>query len=1022
MRSLLTLVIFASSLAGAWNLPEDAELPPTVEEHPLNLEVAPLIQGAEKSWVFSKRSGPDWIQVTEAGRVHGNPPEGSYGTYRLKIKVTDGKESDSFRMRGVVVQKNYAPSIEPVTLNAKERSPLTASLARHVLDRNPGDSLTFQLKRPSEWYELTADGVFSATPQFKQIGTHSIEFTVSDGKATSEGTLKLTVLRDPRPPVWVQELPRVRSKTRETVSLNLAQSAQDRDGLALTFSKRRGPDWLKVSASGEVSGTPEDRDAGEREAILQVRNDVLTAEHRLILSIEKKNYPPVLNAPLTLQLPERESRTITLGKNGNVTDADAERLAFESQNLPSWATLSPWGDLKLTPTFGDIGTKTFTIKVRDHESAVDLPCTLTVVRNPRPPVWNLIPAFAQLSREPFKATISGYAQDADKLPLRFSKIAGPPWISVSPSGELSGTPSDADTGDNTVTVAAANDVLSATTKLTIRITKKNYPPILAHSFEGTVKERHTIRLSLKESGSVTDPDQEKLVYTQKSPLPPWLTLGPDGTLTATPAYKDIGMHRLSVLVKDRQESVELPIALTVQRVPRGPQWTAEKIQFETLTREPFNASIKGKASDLDAKTFTYSKLQGPEWLQVSPQGELSGQPQDADAGKYEVVLQAHNGELGSPKKVSLLVKMKNHAPIVRAMDWKCKEREVCRLRLSDPVYVEDSDKDTLAFTLTTPVKWATLLPNGKLELHPQFADIGKHRLSFSVSDGLLTVPAMAQVEIERNPRPPVWSQNRIVFSVKARETIKKSLHPFVQDLDGLAIQFIKVGGPDWIKLTSQGEIQADPTDSQVGNHFILVEAANDLSRSKTKVHLDVLFKNHAPQWSKSNLRLGTVRAGESLKTTVRNLASDTDPDPLSFEKVRGPDWAKVSADGKVTISPPLRETGTAKVTIRVRDPENETAEITAEVDVAKEVPTPSLKENLTLPVAYSGELFTFHLTKLFGHAPYTYRLLEGPTWLKLAPAGEMSGVPREKQEFKIVLEVVSPNGEQSRFAGKGKVE
>lgn len=67
--------------------------------------------------------------------------------------------------------------------------------------------------------------------------------------------------------------------------------------------------------------------------------------------------------------------------------------------------------------------------------------------------------------------------------------------------------------------------------------------------------------------------------------------------------------------------------------------------------KPLNYSIAGSATDPDGTSLTYRKKSGPAWLNVSPNGQLSGTPRDGDAGLNSFVIQATDDKDGADESM-----------------------------------------------------------------------------------------------------------------------------------------------------------------------------------------------------------------------------------------------------------------------------------------------------------------------------------------------------------------------------------
>jgi hypothetical protein len=111
----------------------------------------------------------------------------------------------------------------------------------------------------------------------------------------------------------------------------------------------------------------------------------------------------------------------------------------------------------------------------------------------------------------------------------------------------------------------------------------------------------------------------------------WLSVAPDGKLLGTPALGDVGQNVIRVRVNGSGGYFsESNIAITVNAAPRFT--TAE---FETAAASPGSAyvgTLVGRATDRENHALSFSKLSGPGWLTVGPNGSLGGTPQPLDVG------------------------------------------------------------------------------------------------------------------------------------------------------------------------------------------------------------------------------------------------------------------------------------------------------------------------------------------------------------------------------------------------------
>ena len=997
------------------------QMPPTIEEARSEAAFPPATDADADKLEYRLVNAPAWA-VLKNNKITATPPVGTSPGAEFGLEAFDGEATAQLKIKIAIEEKNQAPRLGPLSpVTAKEREVLDRDLAAEATDPNKKDTLTFTAQKLPSWITLSADGKLHAEPLFAHIGTHTLSITVTDGKLKATAPFTLQIDRNPRAPVWAEKLPAFALKSREPFKASAAL-ATDLDKLNLTYSKVSGPLWLQISPRGEVSGTPEDKDAGRDTLVVAVANDRLSAQARLDFQVEKKNYPPTLAKPLSFTQPERSQPEWDL--TDFFRDPDGENLRFKAVSLPAFMSLDERGILKAQPLHAHLGKHSFQIQATDREETLSVPATLQIERSAQAPVWaQQLPAFEWLSRDPVQVALAPLVKDLDGVPVRLETVLPLPWLSLNARGELTGTPPDAAAGSHRLEVRALNDGAVSTAKFSIRVIKKNYPPQLVKAVELTLKERQTHQLDLGALGAVADPDAERLEY-KISGLPAWFVLQPSGRATLTPQFAQIGVHKFTAQVSDKEASVALPITLTIVRNPRGPQWEEAPLAWEMLSREPFRADLKGQATDLDGKPFRYALGQGPAWLKVSPTGEVTGNPTDSDVAVSSIVLVADNGDVATPRTVRLKVAMKNHPPVVHAEQWKlsCRERQTCRWNLAAMPYADDVDRDrlTLASRNALPA-WLTLSPSGNLEAKPAFAQIGSHGFDLTIADAKDTVAVRLALTIERDPRPPVWNAKVLNLSSKAREAIALSLETSAQDLDGLPVRFTLKSGPPWLQVAPNGKLSGTPGDEHVAKHPVAFTVANDLRSAEVQGLFEVLYKNHPPSWKDTRPLLGKGKAEEPVRTTVAALAQDIDPnDALTFEKVRGPAWAIVAPNGSIFGKPPKTGVGMQEIVVRVLDSERESAEMSARFEVEPERAKPVPKNSeIRFPRAYRGELFIYDLDKDFGQPKLQYELLSGPQWLKLRPTGEFAGIPESVGEFDVSFQV---SNKRHTVQYKGRVQ
>lgn len=222
------------------------------------------------------------------------------------------------------------------------------------------------------------------------------------------------------------------------------------------------------------------------------------------------------------------------------------------------------------------------------------------------------------SRYSFKPT----ASDADGDALTFSVTGRPAWLQIdATTGEVSGTPTQADVGVTGDLSIAVSDGKSTSTLPSFRITVRaaaagNRAPTISGQPPTTASIGSTYSFQI----AATDADGDPLTYTA-SGLPSWLSLNATtGLLSGTPGATNVGSSPGIVLsVSDGKASASLAaFTLTVAASPTdtvrptvastSPSNGATGVAVNTSIAVTFNEPMQ--ASTLSTSTFIVAGVTG----------------------------------------------------------------------------------------------------------------------------------------------------------------------------------------------------------------------------------------------------------------------------------------------------------------------------------------------------------------------------------------------------------------------------
>jgi hypothetical protein len=248
----------------------------------------------------------------------------------------------------------------------------------------------------------------------------------------------------------------------------------------------------------------------------------------------------------------------------------------------------------------------------------------------------------------YAQTLVGTATDADSDPLTFGRyaITGPAWLQVAANGALSGTPALTDSCTNTWRIYVTDGTRFGTATLQIfvdappRWNDGNADFNYDNAIQG-VAYANTLATNVIYCGGVA------LTFA-KTAGPAWLNVASDGALSGTPDPTNVMENVFTVTVSDGGTPVAATLRIFVNGSPKFPispfpKATAFVDQGDYAIR---SQTLAGSAIDpqdqANPATLTWAKVGGPAWLNVAPDGSLSGTPTAGDIGVNQWTVSAAN--------------------------------------------------------------------------------------------------------------------------------------------------------------------------------------------------------------------------------------------------------------------------------------------------------------------------------------------------------------------------------------------
>ena len=290
---------------------------------------------------------------------------------------------------------------------------------------------------------------------------------------------------------------------------------------------------MTLASNGTLSGTPDFGTAGSYPITItatDANSNTTTQDFTLTVSAGA----PVFTSGASTTFAETSAGTFAVTANGDTP------IGFtESGALPSGVTLGPDGTLSGTPPSGTAGSYPITITATDanaNTSTQDFTLTVTATA----PVFTSAASttFAENSAGTFAVTANG------DTPIGFTETGAlPSGVSLGPDGTLSGTPAFATAGSYPITITATDANANTTTQdFTLTVTAS--APVFTSASSTEFAENNAGTFAVTANGDTP------IGFTESGDLPSGVTLGPDGTLSGTPALGTAGNYPITITATD----------------------------------------------------------------------------------------------------------------------------------------------------------------------------------------------------------------------------------------------------------------------------------------------------------------------------------------------------------------------------------------------------------------------------------------------------------------------------------------
>ncbi len=762
-----------------------------------------------------------------------------------------------------------------------------------------------------------------------------------------------------------------------------------------------------------------------------------------------RNFAPV-SSPNSLTTPEDTALGLTL----HGTDSEGDTLTFAIDRPPAQGSLSGTApNLTYTPSANSNGLDSFTFVVRDG-IATSAPATVSIA------VTAVNDAPVALSKsvtipESTTRTITIEGADGDGNPMNYTILSGPEH------GILGGTapnliyqPAAGFNGNDKFSFRVNDgEINSAPATVSITVTPVNDVP-LASSKSVTTDEDRPLPIIL--GGS--DLDADHLTFSVVTAPTHGTISGVAPNLIYNPAFDFHGVDQFTFAVHDGTViSAPASVSIMVNAVNDAPVAVARSLTTSENSPLPF----KLDGTDVEGSPVTFVVLGGPaKGTLRGTAPNLIYEPAFGFKGSDSISFQVSDGKLNSAAAtIAITVLPRPPVPNVNVLStagWTLKHVDSVQFPDFLGAFAFDGDPTTCWKTLPVPASLAQpheiqidlgavqsisgfqYLPHQDQHSLAQIRDyeffisldgtnwgspVASGTFAFSMAEKQVNFAATSGRFVRLKALGSGDTSGICVAEFHILEGTDTSLSPLAypqiltaaqdtslvmtlsgSDPAGRSLTFSIVNGP--LNGTLSGvapNLSYLPRPGFTGSDEFTFRTNgggvySDTSTVLVKVTPAIIAPtNSAPIFPANFI---SFAANEDDNFSGQLAANDANPgDILNFQKIAGPVWLSVSADGKLSGTPLNSDVGTNSFTVSVTDPSNASATATLSITVSNTNDAPVFKISpLVYPAGFEKAPYRDSSLASTATDPdigdtFSYSKVSGPAWLIIASSGSLSGTP-----------------------------
>ena len=524
--------------------------------------------------------------------------------------ASDGTASDTATVMVTVGAVNDAPVAADDAATTTVGTAVTVDVLANDTDGD-GDNLSVTSVTMPAHGTATVNANFTVTyaPDTGWTGTDTFDYVASDGTASDEATVTVTVTVS-----GVNERPVARDDVATTdedtaVSIRVLANDTDPDGdrLAVKSVTRPSHGSVKADANGVITYTPEEGFAGKDSFDYTVTDGRLDARAKVRVTVRPVNDAPETNDDAA-ETDEDTPVEIAVLANDSDPENDELTAVLVTQPRRGTAAVNDGKTITYTPDQDFHGTDEFEYAASDGDRQTNATVTVTVRPVADPPVPEDDDAETD---EDTAVEINVLANDADADGdrLTVTSVARPSHggATANADGTVTYTPNEDFAGEDAFAYTVTDGTFEAEARVTVTVLPVNDPPEAAND---TAETDEDTAVEIDVLGNDTDVDGDELsVQSATDPEHGTVTVNRDGAVTYEPDANYYGGDAFEYTISDGRATATAAVTVTVHPVNDAP--VAEDDRAETTEDNAVAIPVLDNDSDPEESSLSVESVTRP---------------------------------------------------------------------------------------------------------------------------------------------------------------------------------------------------------------------------------------------------------------------------------------------------------------------------------------------------------------------------------------------------------------------------